>query len=143
MINQNILIEDIEIPRDIDFLIVEDEEDISEIIKEHLCEAGFKGSFIRLTSMEDAHSRLKERKKPFDFIISDWNLKNKSGLDLLKIIREIPRYKKTPFLMVTANDNVSGLLIASKKGATEYLVKPWEKKELLAKVAYSWSESPN
>lgn len=143
MMNQNILIEDIEIPRDIDFLIVEDEEDISEIIKEHLCEAGFKGSFIRLTSMEDAHSRLKERKKPFDFIISDWNLKNKSGLDLLKIIREIPRYKKTPFLMVTANDNVSGLLIASKKGATEYLVKPWEKKELLAKVAYSWSESPN
>ena len=143
MMNQNILIEDIEIPRDIDFLIVEDEKDISEIIKEHLCEAGFKGSFIRLTSMEDAHSRLKERKKPFDFIISDWNLKNKSGLDLLKIIREIPRYKKTPFLMVTANDNVSGLLIASKKGATEYLVKPWEKKELLAKVAYSWSESPN
>ena len=136
-----IIIEESKIPADLDFLIVEDEPDVADLLKESLEDKGFKGSFTIALSMEQAQSFISTRTDPFDFIISDWNLQEMSGLDLLLAIKENPEYKNTPFLMVTANDNVSGMLVAIKKGASEYLVKPWDQAELLEKVAASWEKS--
>ncbi|MCR9206345.1 MAG: response regulator [Halobacteriovoraceae bacterium] len=141
IVSDYITVDESKIPADIDFLIVEDEPDVAELLKESLVEEGFTGTFTKVTSMEEARSIIRERKNPFDFIISDWNLREMSGLDLLLEVKQVPDYKNTPFLMVTANDNISGMLVAIKKGASEYLVKPWEHQELLEKISSSWEKS--
>ncbi len=141
-----IFLDEIEIPQGISYLIVEDEGDIAELIKDNLIEFGFEGAITISDSAEHAlelcQKSIEEKGilRPFDFIISDWNLSGLSGLDLLIEIKKIPEYEKTPFLMITANDNVSGMLFATKKGASEYLVKPWEDKELKTKLALSWDK---
>ena len=139
-------LDDVEIPKGISFLIVEDQAEISELIKDNLIDLGFEGAITESDSAEHALELCKrsiEEKgilKPFDFIISDWNLKGLSGLDLLIEIKKISTYQQVPFLMITANDNVSGMLVATKKGASEYLVKPWEEDELATKIALSWDK---
>lgn len=136
-----IMVDESKIPVDLNFLIVEDEPDVAELLRESLEEEGFKGPFTLASSMEEATTFIANRVAPFDFVISDWNLKEMSGLDLLLQIKEDTRYKDTPFLMVTANDNVSGMLVAIKKGASEYLVKPWDHRELIEKIAASWEKA--
>lgn len=143
---KTLILDEIEVPANLNFLIVEDEQDVQGLLKDHLLELGFEGSITVCDSAEEALEIAKERieeKGPigkFDFIISDWNLKGVSGLDLLIEIKNIPSYQKTPFLMVTANDNVSGMLVATKKGASEYLVKPWDDNEIASKIAQSWDK---
>ncbi len=136
-----VLIDEYKVPKNLDFLIVEDENDVAEILKETLIEEGFNGSFTISHSTEEATKLIHETEKPFDFIISDWNLIGLSGLDLLMQVKSERDYKKTPFLMVTANDNVSGMLITIKKGASDYLVKPWEPAELLEKIGSAWHKN--
>jgi two-component system chemotaxis response regulator CheY len=144
--NALIFLDEIEIPKGISFLIVEDEGDICDLIKDNLIEFGFEGAITISNSAEHAlelcQKSIEEKGilKPFDFIISDWNLEGLSGLDFLIEIKKIPLYEETPFLMITANDNVSGMLVATKKGASEYLVKPWEENELATKLALSWDK---
>ena len=131
-------------PRDLNFLIVDDENDVSELLATALKEFGFTGNFIFASSTEEAISicnRInKEEKPPFDFILCDWNLTGLSGLDLLMMVRSHTVLYDTPFVMVTANDNVSGMLVATKKGCSDYLVKPFTMEELQLKLAISWEK---
>ncbi len=133
-------IDQVKVPKDIGFLIVEDEEDISELMKDTLSEMGFTGQVTLAESVEKATELSHLENASYDFIISDWNLLGLSGLDLLISLKSENRYKNTPFLMVTANDNVSGMIVAMKKGASDYLVKPWTMEELQSKIAISWSK---
>ncbi len=133
-------IDQVKVPKDIGFLIVEDEEDISELMKDTLSEMGFTGQVTLAESVEKAIELSHLENASYDFIISDWNLLGLSGLDLLISLKSENRYKNTPFLMVTANDNVSGMIVAMKKGASDYLVKPWTMEELQSKIAISWSK---
>jgi two-component system chemotaxis response regulator CheY len=131
-------IDQVKVPKDIGFLIVEDEEDISELMKDTLLEMGFTGQVTVAESVEKAIELSHLVNVSYDFIISDWNLLGLSGLDLLISLKSENRYKNT--LMVTANDNVSGMIVAMKKGASDYLVKPWTMEELQSKIAISWSK---
>lgn len=141
-----LVLDEVEVPANLNFLIVEDEQDVQGLLKDHLLELGFLGTITVCDNAEEALEMAKDRieeKGPigkFDFIISDWNLRGISGLDLLIEIKNIPSYESTPFLMVTANDNVSGMLVATKKGASEYLVKPWDDNEIASKIALSWDK---
>jgi len=127
------------IPKGLNFLIVDDEEDIIEITAESLQEIGFTGNFYKAASINEASKLLESPQTKIDFIISDWNLEELSGLDFLILVKSNSSYQSLPFLMVTANDNVSGMLIASKKGASDYLVKPWDISELREKVGSAWA----
>ena len=140
---QNYLtIDEVKVPKDLSFLIVEDEADIQELLMDTLIDIGFTGKVQFSDNVEKAINicveALHNNQRPIDFIISDWNLVDLSGLDLLISLRGHDAYKTTPFLMVTANDNVSGMLVATKKGASEYLVKPWNQEELAQKIALCW-----
>jgi two-component system chemotaxis response regulator CheY len=63
--------------------------------------------------------------KPFDLIISDWQMPNLTGLDLLKLVRECDAYSDIPFMLVTAETDVDQVKEALCKGADGYLVKPF------------------
>jgi two-component system chemotaxis response regulator CheY len=120
--------------KDLNFLILEDEPDIAEVTEETLREFGFAGQFYQANSIAEAKASLSKIEDKVGFIISDWNLEEMTGLDFLIQTRAQPEFKTTPFLMITANDNVSGMLVATKKGANDYLVKPWDSSELLEKI---------
>jgi len=59
-----------------------------------------------------------------DLIISDWNMPKMTGLELLKSVRASDQYKKTPFLMVTAEAQKQNVIEAVQAGVSNYVVKP-------------------
>lgn len=75
-----------------------------------------------------------ESGEPFEFIVSDWNMPQMTGLDLLKNIREDDRFKDLPFLMVTAEAEQSNVVIAVKAGVSNFIVKPFAVTTLKEKI---------
>jgi two-component system chemotaxis response regulator CheY len=62
---------------------------------------------------------------PIGLVISDWNMPNCTGLDLLKRIRGDSRHKALPFVMVTAESEKHQLIEAMKAGVSSYVIKPF------------------
>jgi two-component system chemotaxis response regulator CheY len=71
---------------------------------------------------------------PIGLIISDWNMPNCSGLDLLKRVRGDSRFKKLPFILVTAEAEQHQILEAVKAGVDQYVVKPFNQETLKVKL---------
>ncbi len=128
--------DEIQMPKNTSFLIVEDESDIAEIIEVQLKEMKFTGSIYKVDSFEKAKHILSNN--TVTFIISDWNLEGLTGLDLLKYIRTSEALKETPFLMLTGNSDIDEMLRATEEGTSDYLVKPWTEKELQHKIFNAW-----
>jgi len=69
-----------------------------------------------------------------DFVISDWNMPNMNGLELLKAIRADNNLKSTPVLMVTAEALKDNVVEAVKAGVNNYVVKPFTAEKLKEKI---------
>ena len=76
----------------------------------------------------------KLRSEQFDFVISDWNMPNMSGLDLLRAIRANDTLKDIPVLMVTAEALKENIVEAAQAGVNGYIVKPFTAKTLKEKI---------
>jgi two-component system chemotaxis response regulator CheY len=74
------------------------------------------------------------QKEQIGLVISDWNMPNCSGLEFLKKVRGDQRFKKTPFLLVTAEAEQHQVAEAVKSGVDQYVVKPFSKDALEAKL---------
>lgn len=72
--------------------------------------------------------------KPFQFIVSDWNMPGMTGLDLLKNVRGKEEFKKVPFLMVTAEAEQANIVTAVKAGVSNYIIKPFNAVTLQEKI---------
>jgi two-component system chemotaxis response regulator CheY len=72
---------------------------------------------------------------PFGLVISDWNMPNCSGLDLLKRLRKDSRVGATPFVMVTAETEKSQIAEAIAAGVSQYILKPFKTDTLREKLA--------
>ena len=70
----------------------------------------------------------------FDFVVSDINMPNMNGFDLLKAIKAEDSLKHLPVLMVTAEARKEDILLAAQSGAAGYIVKPFTKATLEEKV---------
>lgn len=105
-------------------LIVDDMVTMRKLVAKSCREMGFTD----LTEASDgaaAWSAVTEANPPFGLIISDWNMPNSTGLDLLKRVRNDSRFGKTPLILVTAEAEQSKILEAAKAGVSQYLVKPF------------------
>lgn len=109
-------------------LIIDNDEKLVNALKYELKEAqcevqcaadGEAGLMIALT-------------KPFDLILMDWTLPNKSGLSVLKELRE--QKNMTPILMLTAKDSVGEVVVSLDSGADACVTKPYEIKVLIARM---------
>jgi len=69
-----------------------------------------------------------------DFVITDWNMPQMSGLDLLKAIRANKDKKNIPVLMVTAEAMQENIIAAAQAGVNNYIVKPFDAKTLADKI---------
>jgi two-component system chemotaxis response regulator CheY len=117
-------------------LVVDDMGTMRKIIKNMLTKMGCDN----LTEAEDGApawemlQQAHEAGQPFDFVVSDWNMPQLSGLDLLKNIRADERFASLPFLMITAEAEQSNVVIAVKAGVSNFIVKPFSIVTLKEKI---------
>jgi two-component system chemotaxis response regulator CheY len=116
---------------DMRFLVVDDFATMRRIVMNQLKELGFS----KIEEAEDgvAALRLLQSSK-FDFVVSDWNMPNMNGLDLLKAIRADDALKGLPVLMVTAEAKKENIIEAATAGASGYIVKPFTAATLDEKI---------
>lgn len=103
-------------------LVVDDFATMRRIIKNVLKQIGF----IHILEADDGTKALEVLKgNKVDLIISDWNMPQMTGLDLLKMVRNDASTKAIPFLMVTAEAQKDNVLQAVQYGVSNYIVKPF------------------
>ena len=104
------------------FLVVDDFATMRRILRNLLKELGYNS----VDEAEDGVSALQKlRTQPFDFVVSDWNMPNMTGIDLLRTIRADEQLKHIPVLMVTAEAKKENIIAAAQAGASGYVVKPF------------------
>lgn len=77
---------------------------------------------------------LEQANPPIQLIISDWNMPNCSGLELLKKVRADQRFAKIPFVMLTAEAEAHQVKEALVAGVTNYVIKPFTPEMLKEKL---------
>ena len=113
------------------FLIVDDFSTMRRIVRGLLKEMGCNNA----DEAEDgavALSMLKNGK--YDFVVSDINMPNMNGFELLKALKADDQLKHLPVLMVTAEARKEDIVLAAQSGAAGYIVKPFTKATLEEKV---------
>lgn len=104
------------------FLVVDDFSTMRRIVRNLLKELGYSN----VDEAEDGAMALSKLKNEnFDFVISDWNMPNMDGLEMLKQIRADSAIAKLPVLMVTAEAKKENIIAAAQAGASGYVVKPF------------------
>jgi len=113
------------------FLIVDDFSTMRRIIRNLLKESGFANAdeaedgAVALRMLQNGH---------FDFVVSDINMPNMNGFQLLAEVKKDERLKSLPFLLVTAEARKEDIVLAAQQGASGYIVKPFTKATLEDKV---------
>jgi two-component system chemotaxis response regulator CheY len=105
------------------FLVVDDFSTMRRIVRNLLKELGF----TNVHEAEDGVDALKQLRadSSFEFVVSDWNMPNMTGIELLRSIRADATLKHLPVLMVTAEAKRENIIEAAKAGASGYVVKPF------------------
>ena len=129
-------------PSKIKFLVVDDFSTMLRIVRNLLKELGY----INAEEAEDGAVALQKLKGGgFDFVISDWNMPNMDGLQLLQAVRADPTLKHLPVLMITAEAKKENIIAAAQSGASGYIVKPFTAGTLndkLVKIFEKLAQSP-
>lgn len=120
-----------QIDRNMNILVVDDFSTMRRIVKNLLKELGFT-KFDEADDGATAWPMIQTGK--YDFIVSDWNMPQMTGLDLLKNVRKHEKLKGTPFLLITAEAKRSQILEAAEAGVDGYIVKPFTAATLNVKI---------
>ena len=116
---------------DMKFLIVDDFSTMRRIVRNLLKEIGYTNA----DEAEDGAAALAKLKGGnFDFVVSDINMPNMNGFELLSQIKSDGAIKHLPVLMVTAEAKKEDIVTAAQAGAAGYIVKPFTKATLEEKV---------
>lgn len=117
---------------DLKFLIVDDFSTMRRIVRNLLKEAGYANA----DEAEDGVVALQKlRNATFDFVVTDINMPNMNGFELLTQVRQDASLKHLPVLMITAEARKEDIVMAAQAGASGYIVKPFTKATLEEKVA--------
>jgi two-component system chemotaxis response regulator CheY len=104
------------------FLVVDDFSTMRRIVRNLLKELGF----TNVDEAEDGVVALAKLKTGgFDFVISDWNMPNMTGIELLRAIRGDATLASLPVLMITAEAKKENIIEAAQAKASGYIVKPF------------------
>jgi len=103
-------------------LVVDDSRIMRNIVKNYFTETKIPCNFIEATNGSEALDAL--MKQPVNLVLLDWNMPRLSGIDFLKKVRAIDKFKKLPIIMVTSEAARYNVIEALKMGATDYIIKP-------------------
>jgi two-component system chemotaxis response regulator CheY len=110
------------VDKNMKILVVDDFPTMRRIVRNLLKELGFSN----VDEAEDGAAGLARlRGGGFEFVISDWNMPNLDGLEMLKQIRADAALSHLPVLMVTAESKKENIIAAAQAGASGYVVKPF------------------
>ncbi len=112
-------------------LVVDDEKNIRRVLAKSLKQEDFEVETAR--NFEEALSRLNDAE--FDLVLTDMRLPGRSGIDLLRLIKE--KNPELPVIMITAYGSIENAVEAMKAGAANYLTKPVELDEMLAVIRHA------
>jgi len=118
------------VKRRMTILFLEDEQELLATVGTLLRDNGY--SVIESTSAEDAQKKLQEHTP--DLIIADIKLPGTDGFEFFQQIRTQEQWKKTPFIFLTAFNNLKAAMQAKKQGAAEYITKPFDFEYLITRV---------
>lgn len=112
-------------------LVVDDFATMRKIVRNILKQIGFEN----ITEAEDGNNALQILKNEnIGLVVTDWNMPNMTGLDLLRTIRQDTKTANLPVLMVTAEGLKENVLEAVKAGVNNYVVKPFTAEVLQEKI---------
>ncbi len=124
-------------------LIVDDYSTMRRIVKNLLQELGY----ANVQEADDGSTALPMLKTGnFDFVITDWNMPQLPGLELLKAVRADPKLTHLPVLMVTAEAKREQIVEAAQAGVSGYVIKPFTAQTLgekLTKILQSRAAAGN
>ncbi|MDB4995350.1 MAG: Response regulator of zinc sigma-54-dependent two-component system [Myxococcaceae bacterium] len=116
-------------------LIVEDDAAVGKVLAMLLAQAGFETEHV--ASAEAGLALLETR--PFDVVLSDIRMPGMDGMQLLAELGK--RFPELPVILLTAHGSVPMAVEAMKAGAVDFLLKPFEKEEILFVVAKALARS--
>ena len=109
--------------KNLKFLVVDDFSTMRRIVRNLLKELGY----TNVEEAEDGIVALQKLKSTgnYQFVITDWNMPNMTGIELLKQLRADAGLKHLPVLMITAEAKKENIIEAAQSGASGYIVKPF------------------
>jgi two-component system chemotaxis response regulator CheY len=120
---------------DLTVLIVDDSRIMRNTVKGLFSDMNISCTFIEAGDGEAAMEQLSMAK--IDLVLLDWNMPKLSGIEFLKQVRAMDKFKTLPIIMVTSESAKYNVIEALKSGATDYLTKPVNSsvfKEKLSKI---------
>jgi two-component system, chemotaxis family, chemotaxis protein CheY len=117
--------------KEMKILIVDDFATMRKVVRNLLRQIGYQN----VGEAEDGVDALKQlRSQKIEFVISDWNMPNMTGIELLRAVRADNELRHLPFLMVTAESLKENVVEAVKAGVSNYIVKPFTAEVLSEKI---------
>ena len=117
-------------------LIIEDEEKIARVLQLELQFEGYEAAMVH----SGADGLLAFHDESWDLVLLDWMLPEMSGLEVLKRIRK--QNETTPIILLTAKGEIADKVTALDAGANDYVTKPFEFEELLARIRVALRFAP-
>lgn len=126
---------------DTHFLLVDDYENVRNLLSSQLKELGMEN----VSLCENANDAIQfiqdqESSNPVRFIVSDWNMPGKTGLEFLKWVRAQDSFKDLPFLILTTENEQAKILDAIQNGVSNFLLKPWQEEDIVEKIKLCWEK---
>jgi DNA-binding response OmpR family regulator len=112
-------------------LIVEDDEVTSYMLEFLLQREGY--AVTKALDGKEAY-QLIDNSKPFDIVLLDIMVPYINGFELVSHIRSLPAWEKIPVLMLSGKSQEKDIIKALDSGATDYIVKPFQPGEVLARI---------
>ena len=111
-------------------LLIDDDDRLTAMVGDYLRQAGYEVEVAPTL----ASGRTRLERELFDALVLDLMLPDGDGLDLCRELRAAPRTRALPLLMLTARGEPMDRIVGLELGADDYLPKPFEPRELLARV---------
>lgn len=113
-------------------LVVDDSRIMRNIVKNTFTAMNIPCQFVEAGNGKDALILLE--KQEINLVLLDWNMPELSGLDFLKRVRAMEKYRSLPIIMVTSEAARYNVIEALKNGATDYIIKPVNEKSFREKL---------
>lgn len=112
------------------FLIIDDSATMRKVLINSLQRIGYND----VVEAEDGVDALGKFDESIEFVITDWNMPNMSGVELIRALRANAHGKEIPILMVTTRNKRQDILEAASEGVDNYVVKPFTPPILKEKI---------
>ena len=113
-------------------LVVDDSRAVRMILTKTLKEIGYE--VCQAANGREAMEVIETEKSALSLVLTDWNMPEVNGLELLKRVRQKPELSSLTVVMVTTETELDQMVAALEAGANEYVMKPFTKEILVEKL---------